>query len=155
MNKFDKIVGFVLIAITAVLVAKRSLPEMNLLPGRDPLPATLKPLADSLVAAMPYNTQQEDAAILQGLTAAVATVLENDGRSDMYAVSDRAALKDRMLKMGELVIGPDWSIGQRYPDLPRIMAGHLDSIQEFPAGRAEASTKLRELSICFADIACR
>lgn len=155
MKSIEKIIGLVLVLLLIALVARRYLPMPTFLNPREPLPAALRPLANSLKEAMPYNTQKEDAAALCSLMSATATLIENDGRSDLYAVGDRATLKDRLVQMGDLVVGPDWTIGERYPSLPGIISSHLDPIQEFPAGRQDAVAKLNEISACFADISCQ
>lgn len=149
-SRTEILISALLLIALAVVIGRRYLPTST----APALPSELRALADEIDTAMPGSTQDADAGVLHGLMHGLAVVLVNDGKSDAYYVPDLGTFKDRMLVMGELVVGPGWSIKDRYPGLPAVIEKHLAPVGAFPEGRAEAARRLAELADCFEAVAC-
>jgi hypothetical protein len=153
----DRIVsaGTVIILALLVLVLGRRL--VNQLPGIAPdtkLPANLQPISQQIythIGGQP-NAQQ-DCRTLAALFQGYQNLLASDGKAALYYVADRGSLKARFAQMGELIVGPDWQLGERYPGLAPVLAEYCAPIDEFPGGRAQAVQRCRELVVVFSHLA--
>lgn len=113
------------------------------------VPDNLQPLVQQIKDAMSSRQEwQVDAQTMAGFCHGCAKLLANEGRADIYYVQDGIALHDRMLRIGEAVIGPDWQVGERYPALAGIISAHLGT-QPLLENRPAAVERFNELAACF------
>ena len=144
-------ITWAVMAIVVAFLAYRLLPSQlswPVAPGGGGFPAELRPLVSELEAAMPGEAKQRDARALAGFCHGCAKLLANDGRSDLYLVQDGVGLKERMLMIGEAVVGPDWVVGERYPQIPGLIASHVGEV-DLQSSRADAVKRFEELGKCF------